>query len=187
MWCHFSLGISYRCLVGYFHRWYTTDIDGLVQERRNSSALTTELRLSCTKPSIWWFALRDKSSLFLKMLFKPSVHIAMKECNYNSITSWRTAAFIPNFTKRGLSDMTCRLWLERGAKFTFHVEADEIFLNTLAFALTTPKALFHRIIPYIQYNKWWLNVLAICISNIHISDVKHTSCFYITMLYYDVF
>ena len=31
--------------------WY--DIDGLVQERRNSSALAMELRLSCTKPSIY--------------------------------------------------------------------------------------------------------------------------------------
>ena len=30
-------------------------IDGLVQERRNSSALTMELRLSCTNPSIWLF------------------------------------------------------------------------------------------------------------------------------------
>ena len=28
-------------------------IDGLVQERRNSSALAMELRLSCTYPSIW--------------------------------------------------------------------------------------------------------------------------------------
>ena len=30
------------------------DIDGLVQERRNSSALAMELRLPCTKPCIWW-------------------------------------------------------------------------------------------------------------------------------------
>ena len=29
-------------------------IDGLVQERRNSSALAVELRLSCTNPSTWW-------------------------------------------------------------------------------------------------------------------------------------
>ena len=29
-----------------------THIDGLVQKRRNSSALAMELRLSCTKPSI---------------------------------------------------------------------------------------------------------------------------------------
>ena len=28
-------------------------IDGLVQERRNSSASAMELRLSCTNPSIW--------------------------------------------------------------------------------------------------------------------------------------
>ena len=31
---------------------YISYIDGLVQERRNSSALAMELRLSCTKPSI---------------------------------------------------------------------------------------------------------------------------------------
>ena len=30
-----------------------TRIDGLVQERRNSSALAMELRLSCTKPSMY--------------------------------------------------------------------------------------------------------------------------------------
>ena len=29
------------------------DINRLVQERRNSSALAMELRLSCTNPSIW--------------------------------------------------------------------------------------------------------------------------------------
>ena len=29
------------------------DIDGLVQERRNSSALAMELRLSCTNSSKW--------------------------------------------------------------------------------------------------------------------------------------
>ena len=29
-------------------------IDGLVQERRNSIANALELRLSCTKPSKWW-------------------------------------------------------------------------------------------------------------------------------------
>ena len=30
------------------------NIDGLVQERRNSSALAMELRLFCTNPSIWY-------------------------------------------------------------------------------------------------------------------------------------
>ena len=29
-------------------------IDGLAQERRNSSALAMKLRLSCTNPSLWW-------------------------------------------------------------------------------------------------------------------------------------
>ena len=31
-------------------------VDGLVQERRNSSALAAELRLSCTKPMMWSLA-----------------------------------------------------------------------------------------------------------------------------------
>ena len=30
------------------------DIDGLVQERRNSSALAVEFNLSCTNPSTWF-------------------------------------------------------------------------------------------------------------------------------------
>ena len=36
--------------------WLTQPINGLVQERRNSSALAVELRLSCTKPLLcgWW-------------------------------------------------------------------------------------------------------------------------------------
>ena len=32
---------------------YDYHIDGLVQERRNSSALAMELRLSCINPSTW--------------------------------------------------------------------------------------------------------------------------------------
>ena len=32
--------------------WNGSHFDGLVQERRNSSALAMELRLSCTNPSI---------------------------------------------------------------------------------------------------------------------------------------
>ena len=38
------------------HYNYTHEIDGLVQERRNSSALAMELRLSCTNPSKWTIA-----------------------------------------------------------------------------------------------------------------------------------
>ena len=41
-----------------------SDISGLVQERRNSSALAMELRLSCTNPWIchypdWWYFVSD--------------------------------------------------------------------------------------------------------------------------------
>ena len=43
-----------------FRRWgemnclsIIANIDGLVQERRNSSVLAMELRLSCTNPSIY--------------------------------------------------------------------------------------------------------------------------------------
>ena len=38
---------------GTLAHWGFMHIDGLVQERRNSSALAMELRLSCTNPSIW--------------------------------------------------------------------------------------------------------------------------------------
>ena len=34
--------------------WTNDDIDGLAQERNNSSALAMELRLSCTDPLIWY-------------------------------------------------------------------------------------------------------------------------------------
>ena len=40
-----------------------SNIDGLVQERRNSSALAMELRLSCTKPSIWYVRLPEGGHL----------------------------------------------------------------------------------------------------------------------------
>ena len=40
-------------------RRYNTYIDGLVQEKRNSSALAMELRLSCTNPLIYFLIGRD--------------------------------------------------------------------------------------------------------------------------------
>ena len=40
-------------------------IDGLVQERRNSSALAMELRLSCTNPSIPFTSLGYVGKIFL--------------------------------------------------------------------------------------------------------------------------
>ena len=35
-------------------------IDGLVQEKRNSSALAMELRLSCTNPSMWMMSYKPE-------------------------------------------------------------------------------------------------------------------------------
>ena len=51
-----------QCHYGNLVEWYTYRVDGLMQERRNSSALAAELRLSCTKPLMcchhfmerWW-------------------------------------------------------------------------------------------------------------------------------------
>ena len=44
-------------------------IDGSVQERRNPSALAMELRLSCTKPSIWFVAtLPHKQNLLFDLV-----------------------------------------------------------------------------------------------------------------------
>ena len=34
---------------------HTVQVDGLVQERRNCNVLAMELRLSCTKPSKYWY------------------------------------------------------------------------------------------------------------------------------------
>ena len=47
-------------------------MNGLVQERRNSSASAMELRLSCTNPPIWYMAI----PILLKdfVLEQPSVH-----------------------------------------------------------------------------------------------------------------
>ena len=43
-------------------------IDGLVQERRDSSALAMELRLSCTKPSLCHFVVTTPNKLFKKRM-----------------------------------------------------------------------------------------------------------------------
>ena len=43
-------GFAYN-IVSYYYKLY---IDGLVQERHNSSANALELRLSCTNPWVWW-------------------------------------------------------------------------------------------------------------------------------------
>ena len=61
-----------------------SQIDGLVQERRNSSALAMELSFSCTNPSKWFF---EHNSYLMEMSFcsHPSYNevIAMKFCTWH--------------------------------------------------------------------------------------------------------
>ena len=50
--CTLKYGIKAALLLRYLPNFKPIYFDGLVQERRNSSALAMELRLRCTKPSI---------------------------------------------------------------------------------------------------------------------------------------
>ena len=43
-------------------------IDGLVQERRNSSALAVELRLSSSNPSIWFLSVNNDWFEYMEVL-----------------------------------------------------------------------------------------------------------------------
>ena len=47
-------------------------IDGLVQERRNSIANALELRLSCTNPSIWYYQAEHDDVMTWKHMWFPS-------------------------------------------------------------------------------------------------------------------
>ena len=51
-----------------FYESHSKHIDGLVQERRNSSALAMELRLACTNPSIYCFAICYALQFYTKQL-----------------------------------------------------------------------------------------------------------------------
>ena len=67
-----TIQVSILYVYGH-HSFWIFHIDGLVQEKRHSSALAMELRLSCTKPSIWiyqMFIARDRarnSSIMVKL------------------------------------------------------------------------------------------------------------------------
>ena len=52
---------------------YMDNLDGLVQERRNSSALAMEFCLSCTNPSIWDRFLFTLGVNFMNMFHKDEV------------------------------------------------------------------------------------------------------------------
>ena len=61
-------------------RWY--DANGLVQGRRNSSALALELRFSCTNPLMCNMTLLQLSEVNLCM------HSANERYHYNCVSSW---------------------------------------------------------------------------------------------------
>ena len=75
----FSSTYRDQCIQKFYLAWllkfcifkYRLYIDGLVQKRRNSSALAMELRLSCTIPSIWF-----KRKLFQNLLAPLVVFLA---------------------------------------------------------------------------------------------------------------
>ena len=61
IWGELVAGMSRFLMICWYHIWLHY-IDGLVQERRNSSALAMELRLSCINLSIGacrWFGLKN--------------------------------------------------------------------------------------------------------------------------------
>ena len=57
-----------------------THIDGLVQERRNSSALAMELRLSCTNPSICYSSISWDTGLVSNKLLSETGVGLLKLC-----------------------------------------------------------------------------------------------------------
>ena len=91
-------------------------IDGLVQERRNSSALAMELHLSCINPSIWSHHLVYKMGLpiFLRqhlyfesiLLILPVLSTIMERNNYllpgNTNKNYRLLTRWPNLTIRAV-------------------------------------------------------------------------------------
>ena len=113
-------------------------LDGFVQERRNSSALAMELRLSCTNPSIFIFAgigiliIKTRWSwdwlAFIMGIFTP-VEIVVRPsylCNENSYTGkmaslygngplifelqiWVTIFVIGNIISIFLMEMDCKI------------------------------------------------------------------------------
>ena len=95
--CHVfkSLQLVWRSGTSRFHLWASKlQIDRLVQERRNSSALAMELRLSCIDPSKWcavtWLKDRALEIIVPEMATRvtcPILHRHWKIVNRN----WQTA------------------------------------------------------------------------------------------------
>ena len=72
-------------------------IDGLVQERHNSSALAMELHLSCTNPSIRCYATKIHKSICMSFLGELNVHEGiLLGCLFCPCVSSQTAAGFSN-------------------------------------------------------------------------------------------
>ena len=86
--CKFQLIQSYWCVDGICRLHFIVpdnmvnwpDIDGLVQERHNSSALAMELCLSCTNPSIWHITTQYDDTLSVMSLFAT-------DCNHHLLST----------------------------------------------------------------------------------------------------
>ena len=80
-----NVGVQRQTDLNYFHRWR---IHGLVQERRNSSAIAMELRLSCTNPLVCYLLLYNTHMLYFSYQLKFHIRIQsfmLQVCSTNQM------------------------------------------------------------------------------------------------------
>ena len=81
---------GYSCVdvPGKCHLCYFLHIHGLVQERRNSSALVMEFRLYCTNPLIWFFPCGQGNipHCLMFLLLGPVHNILRVHCSWNLLS-----------------------------------------------------------------------------------------------------
>ena len=112
-------------------------INGLVKERRNSSALAMELRLSCTKPSIYTYV-SELSQLWCLVACSATSHMqpfSMKKMHSNMSAKWQLFRSGFNVLWYGFCG-TCFKYLQNlGARFSDSCGAKKcwIFLLQLRF------------------------------------------------------
>ena len=95
--------------TAYFHALWFYEVDGLVQERRNSISNALELRLSCTNPSKWKHFLHADfhvSLMFARTTFWTNTRVA-GELRFHSqwfihfsrpTCMWTSAEYFPGFS-----------------------------------------------------------------------------------------
>ena len=114
----FKVGHQYhKVLFGYHHCWIwvcrSDCIDGLVQERHNSSALAMELCLSGINPSIW-FNMAAQNSENITTIWELTILLMLQQLpqlmHYSANGSWKLTAW-----------GSCLLLLSGLAKFLYNV------------------------------------------------------------------